>query len=108
MAAGEAALQAVYPDARNPFAHPRLLADEGLQEWSVDTVWVMGREDPDHFVDITEQLPHKLGALAAHESQTAHLDDLEAMITDWGSRLARRAGLAEGRLAEAYTVIDTR
>ena len=108
MAAGEAALQAVYPDARNPFAHPSLLADEGLQEWSVDTVWVMGREDPDHFVDITEQLPRKLGALAAHESQTAHLDDLEAMITDWGSRLARRAGLAEGRLAEAYTVIDTR
>ena len=30
MAAGEAAIQAVYPDARNPFAFEDLLKDEGL------------------------------------------------------------------------------
>ena len=35
LAAGEAALCAVYPDARNPFAHPELLEDEGLEPWSV-------------------------------------------------------------------------
>ena len=34
-AAGEAAVAAVYPDARNPFAHPELLAEEGLEAWSV-------------------------------------------------------------------------
>ncbi len=34
-AAGEAALCAVYPDARNPFAHPELLEEEGLEPWSV-------------------------------------------------------------------------
>ena len=33
-AVGEAALAAVYPDA-NPFAHPELLADEGLDAWTV-------------------------------------------------------------------------
>ena len=36
---GEAALCAVYPDARNPFAHPELLAD-GFAEWSVGEVWI--------------------------------------------------------------------
>ena len=32
-AAGEAALSAVFPDARNPFAHPELLNEEGLEPW---------------------------------------------------------------------------
>ena len=41
LAAGEAALCAVYPDARNPFAFPELL-EEGLEPWAVDEVWVMG------------------------------------------------------------------
>ena len=35
LAAGEAALCAVYPDARNPFAFPELLEEEGLEPWSV-------------------------------------------------------------------------
>ena len=35
LAAGEAAVCAVYPDARNPFAHPELLDEEGLEPWSV-------------------------------------------------------------------------
>lgn len=108
MAAGEAALQAVYPDARNPFAHPGLLADEGLVEWAVPTVWVMGRQDPDGFVDITDVLPRKLAALRAHVSQTEHMIDLAEMITGWATITARKGGLPEGRLAESFTVVDTR
>jgi len=108
MAAGEAALQAVYPDARNPFAHPALLADEGLAEWAVGQVWVMGREAPDHFVDVTETLGRKLAAIRGHVSQVAHMDDLEDRIRSWGGDLARLGGLPEGRIAEAFTVIDTR
>jgi LmbE family N-acetylglucosaminyl deacetylase len=108
MAAGEAALQAVYPDARNPFAHPELLADEGLAEWSVPQVWVMGREVADHAVDVTDALPRKLAALRAHESQVAHMADLEGMIRGWGGELARLHGLPPGRVAEAFTVVDTR
>lgn len=108
LAAGEAALQAVYPDARNPFAHPSLLADEGLQEWHVEQVWVMGRENPDHFVDITEVFDSKLAAVSAHVSQVSHVDDLEARIREWGGELARLAGFAAGSIAEAFTVVDTR
>ena len=51
MAAGEAAHCAVYPDARNPFAHPELLA-EGLADWAVPEMWVQGTTEPNHYVDV--------------------------------------------------------
>ena len=63
LAAGDAAIQAVYPDARNPFAHTSLLQDEGLEAWTVSEVWVMASPDPDHFVDITSVFDKKLDAM---------------------------------------------
>jgi LmbE family N-acetylglucosaminyl deacetylase len=107
IATGEAAWCAVYPDARNPFAHPELLADEGLEPWAVREVWFMGSPNPDHFVDITATFPQKLMALQAHTSQTSHLDDLEGMLRDFLSANAAAAGLPAGHLAEAFTVLRT-
>lgn len=104
MAAGEAAIRAVYPDARNPFAHPELLRDEGLAAWSVEEVWVGGAPDPGHFVDVTDRFDRKVTALRAHASQTSHMTDLEDFLRRWMSSLARRGGLPDGRLAEAYRV----
>ena len=40
LAAGEAAVCAAYPDARNPFAHPELL-EEGLEPFAVRELWLM-------------------------------------------------------------------
>lgn len=105
MAAGEAAIFAVYPDARNPFAHPSLLNDEGLEAWTVHDVWVMAAPDPTHAVDITDQFAKKIAALRAHESQTGHMDDLEERITQWATMGAQQAGLPEGRLAESFKVV---
>ncbi|MHB1067885.1 MAG: PIG-L deacetylase family protein [Candidatus Nanopelagicales bacterium] len=107
LAAGEAAIQAVYPDARNPFAHASLLADEGLEAWTVPEVWIMASPAPDFFVDITDQFPHKVAALRAHESQTGHMDDLEDRIRGWMTMWAQQGGLPEGRLAEAFKVVGT-
>ena len=70
-AVGAAALDAVYPDARNPFAWPELLADEGLEPWTVREVWIAAGPGADHYVDITDVFPRKIAALRAHESQTA-------------------------------------
>ena len=100
-------MQAVYPDARNPFAHPSLLSDEGLEDWAVDEVWVMGGPRPDHAVDVTDTVDVKLAALREHASQTSHMDDLDELIRSWGGRLAERFGLPEGRLAEAFQVVRT-
>ena len=107
-AAGEAALCAVYPDARNPFTHLELAA-EGLEAWSVAETWVMAAgQGADHHVDITDTFDRKFAALQAHVSQTAHMDDLEGMLRGWLGRNAVAAGLPEGRLAESFRVIDTR
>lgn len=107
LAAGEAAMAAVYPDARNPFAHPELLGDEGLDAWTVDETWVMGHPRTPHAVDITDVFPAKLAALRAHVSQTAHMDDLEDRMRMWFGANATAAGMAEGRLAEAFMVVPT-
>lgn len=104
---GEAALCAVYPDARNPFAYPELLRDEGLADWKVAEVWLSGGPTPDHYVDITESFDKKVAALREHASQTAHMEDLEGMLRTWLSASALAASLPEGRLAEAFQVIST-
>jgi LmbE family N-acetylglucosaminyl deacetylase len=104
MAAGEASIQSVYPDARNPFAHPSLLQDEGLDAWTVNEVWLMGHHTQTHYVDITDTFPRKVAALTAHESQTGHLPDLEGFVRGWAERLGEAAGLGEGRLAEGFFV----
>lgn len=108
LAVGEATLCAVYPDARNPFAHPELLAEEGLAAWSVPEVWLMGGQQADRWVDITDVFDRKLAALRAHTSQTAHLGDgLETMLREWNGANAAAGELPAGRLAEAYQVVPT-
>jgi len=109
LAAGEATMCAVYPDARNPFAHLELAA-EGLRAWTVEQVWVMGGAGGlvDHYVDVTDVFDRKLAGLRAHVSQTAHMDDLEDRLRGWLSLNARNGALPEGRLAEAFRVLDTR
>ena len=102
LAAGESAIFSIYPDARNPFAHPSLLSDEGLDAWSVHDVWVMGGPTPNHVMDVTDVFSTKIAALRAHESQTAHMDDLEERIRGWMTMAAQNAGLPEGRLAEVF------
>lgn len=104
---GEAAYSAIYPDARNAFAHPELLRDEGLEPWVVREVWFMSGPNPDHPVDVTDTFDQKLAALHAHTSQTAHHADLDGMMRGYLTSNARTAGLPEGRLAEMFTVIRT-
>jgi LmbE family N-acetylglucosaminyl deacetylase len=109
LAAGEAAIAAIYPDARNPFAHLDLGA-EGHEAWTVSEVWMMAgpREGNDRYVDVTDTFERKLAALRAHVSQTAHMDDLEGMLRGWLGLNAKAGGLPEGRLAEAFRIVDTR
>ena len=106
-AVGSAALDAVYPDARNPFAFPELLAEEGLEAWIVSEVWIAGTNAPTHYVDITQTFPRKVAALRAHVSQTGDRDGLEGFLRERLARAGEQAGFPEGRLAESFLVIDT-
>jgi len=106
LAVGEATTCAVYPDARNPFAFPELLAD-GLAPWTVREIWYTGGPNPDHPVEVTQTYPRKLAALRAHATQTSHLPDLDGMLRERMARSAAAAGLPEGSLAEVFTVVRT-
>lgn len=106
MAAGEVAIQAVYPDARNPYAFTDL-KEAGFEPWRVKEVWITSSPTPNHFVDITETFPAKISALKAHVSQTAHNQELEAMVRSWGERNAEANGLPAGRVVEIFKVINT-
>src|SRR6266487_3675965 len=98
LAAGDASLAAVYPDARNPFAHPELL-EEGYEPWSVLEVWMMASPVRNRWVDITDTLPRKLDALRSHVSQHTDVDGkLEERMRGWGAMVAQEAGLPDGRL----------
>jgi LmbE family N-acetylglucosaminyl deacetylase len=107
LTAGEATLRAVYPDARNPFAFPELLNDEGLEPWEVAEVWIMSHPAPNHYVDVTDTFDRKIAALRAHLSQTAHMDDLDVWLRERLGQNALDGGFAADRLAEAFTVLST-
>lgn len=106
-AVGSAALDAVYPDARNPFAFPELLAGEQLAPWTVPEVWLPGGPTLNHYVDVSATFGRKIAALRAHESQTGHMTGLEDFLRDWHSRASAQGGLPAGSLAEAFQVIGT-
>jgi LmbE family N-acetylglucosaminyl deacetylase len=107
MTVGESTLRAVYPDARNPFAFPELLADEGLDAWTVSEVWLGASPQADHPVDVTDVLDRKLAALHSHVTQVSHNPDIDAFVTGWMRQTAKRFGLPDGRLAEAFHVVHT-
>jgi LmbE family N-acetylglucosaminyl deacetylase len=106
LAVGETAVQAVYPDARNQFAFPDLLA-EGLSPWHVKQIWLLGHPNPNSYQIINDQIEKKFAALAAHQSQTAHIENLREMVSGWMQTVAERANLPKGDLAEAFFVANS-
>ena len=107
MTVGEATLRAVYPDARNPFAFPELLEEEGLEAWTVSEVWLGASPRADHAVDVTETAAQKFAALKCHVTQVSHHPDIEGFVSGWMRMTAQRFGLPEGRMAEAFHVVFT-
>jgi LmbE family N-acetylglucosaminyl deacetylase len=106
LAAGEAAIQAVYPDARNEFAFMDLL-EQGLQPWKVREVWVASHPTPDHFVDITTTIEDKIKAIKAHASQLPDLRALDERIHEWSAMIAKANGLPAGSYAEQFKIVNT-
>lgn len=81
LAAGEAALSAVFPTARDHMTFPEML-EEGLEPHKVAEVWVMGHPQPDHWVDVTDHMDTSARALAQHVSQIGErsVDELAEMM----------------------------
>lgn len=109
MTVGEATLRAVYPDARNPFAFPALLTDEGLEAWTVSEVWLSASPRAHHAVDVTDVVERKFAALESHVTQVSHQPEgqLREFVGGWMQQTARTHGLPDGRLAEAFQIVHT-
>jgi LmbE family N-acetylglucosaminyl deacetylase len=106
LATGEAAVCAVYPDARNPFAHPELLDDEGLEPWSVSELWIMapGEASAHVAVDTTATVERKVAALMCHKSQLGDPDAVAQRVFSMSQDQGDLAGLPAGSSAELYRV----
>lgn len=105
-AVGSAALDAVYPDARNPFAFPELRTEEHLEAWIVREVWIGGSTAPTRYVDITATFGRKIAALLSHASQISDPAELESRLREWTTRTAEQGGLPAGHQAEAFQVLE--
>lgn len=101
--AATAAVDAVYPAARNAMAFPHLVTAEGLQPHAVTRLYLFWSERPTAFVDITGTLDVKLAALHAHVTQHRRPAELDDRIRRWAARTGETVGLTA---AEAFTVID--
>lgn len=100
---GEAAMDAIFPYARDHMAYPELLA-RGLEPHKVSEVWLAGAEDANYKSDITATFNLKIDAIKCHKSQVEE---------DFLSRLdrirARASAAAEGEeflLAEAFRRVE--
>lgn len=100
-AAGTAAVDAVYPAARNAMAFP-WLARDGLEPWVVRRLYLFWSNHPTAWVDVTDTLERKLEALRAHPSQIRHPELLEARIREWGREEGETIAASA---AEAFRVI---
>jgi LmbE family N-acetylglucosaminyl deacetylase len=90
-AAGMAAVDAVYPAARNPMAFP-WLAREGLALHVVRRLYLFWPNDANVWVDVTATVGRKIDALRAHATQIREPDKLEARIREWTAEVGRPVG----------------
>lgn len=107
LAAGEATLRAIYPDAGNRLALRSLYEDEGLDGWTVGEAWLLNSPRVNRYVDITGTFARKTAAVAAHHSQVGHRRDLAGELRARAAAIAAEGALPEGRLAEAFQVVTT-
>jgi LmbE family N-acetylglucosaminyl deacetylase len=104
-AAGMAAVDAVYPAARNPMAFP-WLARNGLAAHPVRRVYLFWSNRPDAWVDIGTTLDRKIAALREHGSQIREPDQLETRIREWAAEEGAPAGLAAAEALRCIVIDD--
>jgi LmbE family N-acetylglucosaminyl deacetylase len=98
-----AAVDAVYPAARNAMAFPHLALSEGLQPHSVQWLYFFFSDRPTAFVDVSATIDAKIAALREHVSQLRRPDELEEMLRGWAAEAGEQIGVAA---AESFRLVD--
>ena len=100
-AAGIAAVDAVYPAARNAMAFP-WLARDGLEPHTVRRLYLFWSNHATAWIDVSTTIERKIAALREHPSQLLHPEKLEPRIRDWAKEEGEPLGV---QAAEAFRVI---
>ena len=100
-AAGIAAVDAVYPAARNPMAFPGLVR-EGLAPHAVRRLYLFWPNTPSCWVDVTATLQRRIDALACHASQVREPAAMADRVRRWAAEEGAAIGVAAG---EAFRLI---
>ncbi len=100
-AAGMAAVDAVYPAARNPMAFPAL-ARSGLAAHRVRRLYLFWSERSNTRVDVSATLERRIEALRAHASQIHDIDGLAERIRN---RAAEEGATIDASAAEAFRLV---
>jgi LmbE family N-acetylglucosaminyl deacetylase len=104
-AAGMAAVDAVYPAARNPMAFPGL-ARGGLAAHRVRRLYLFWSEHPSVWLDVTATLNRKIDALRAHGTQIHDLEGLATRITKWAAEEGQPIGVAAAETMRLVVIDD--
>ncbi len=80
--AGQVALDAVFPYARDHLHFGDLFANEGIEPHKTAAIMFWGSENPNAFFDIADSFDTKLRAVLAHRTQTGQRtdDEVQAFI----------------------------
>ena len=100
-AAGIAAVDAVYPAARNPMAFPNL-ARAGFAPHKVRRLYLFWPGGPTAWVDVGPAIERKIDALRCHESQLTVDAAFEQRMRDWAAEEGGAIGVAA---AEAFRLV---
>lgn len=103
--AGLAAVDAVYPAARNPMAFPSL-ARAGLAAHKVRRLYLFWPNEPNVHVDISQTLDRKIAALAAHASQIKEAAKLGERIRVWAAEEGEAIGVAAAEALREIVIDD--
>jgi LmbE family N-acetylglucosaminyl deacetylase len=104
-AAGLAAVDAVYPAARNPMAFPNL-ARGGLAAHKVRRIYLFWTERPTVWVDVSATLERKISALRAHASQIHEPEKLAERLTKWASEEGATIGVVAAETLRLVVIDD--
>jgi LmbE family N-acetylglucosaminyl deacetylase len=91
-AAGQAAIDAVFPLARDRLSFPELFNDEGLEPHKVKTLLLTNFDKHNFSVDISETFELKLDALRAHASQIGDFDQVDKWLREGAAKAGKEAG----------------
>jgi LmbE family N-acetylglucosaminyl deacetylase len=101
-AAGQTALDCVFPLARDHMSFPELYA-QGFEPHKTKTILLTNFNGANFYVDTSKTFDTKIAALKAHATQVGDVEKIRERMHGWAATTGKKAGF---ELAEGFIRID--